>query len=193
MKLLAIGLGAALLVAACGGAAAPSPTAAPTATAARTPAPTPAPTPTPVAQVVFTADLKATNEVPPIADAEKDATGTATMTFDLTRDSSGKVTSATVKFEFTLNNLPATSKVTLSHIHEGGATVNGGVKIGSNLTAATALTPAGGKVTFTQSGIAVSDAALIQAILDNPSGYYYNTHSVLHGGGIARGQLTKKG
>ncbi|HYY54300.1 MAG TPA: hypothetical protein VFA01_02870, partial [Candidatus Dormibacteraeota bacterium] len=62
---------AVLLLAACGGgAAAPSPTAA--------------------NQMTFGADLKTTNEVPPIANDEKSASGTATITFDLTRDSGGK-------------------------------------------------------------------------------------------------------
>lgn len=183
-------IGAAFLaVAACGGAAV-----APTATASPSPSPTrtPAPTPSPVSQVIFTADLKATNSVPPIADAEKDVAGTATITFDLTRDSGGKVTSANVKFDFALDKVPATSKITLAHIHEGAATANGGVKINTGITPDAPLAPTGGKITFTKAGVAVADAALLQAILDNPAAYYFNTHSLLHGGGVARGQLTKK-
>jgi hypothetical protein len=180
-------LGAAVLAAsACGGAAAPSPSPSPS------PSRTAAPTPTPVSQVIFTADLKASNTVPPITDDEKNINGTATVTFDLTRDSSGKVTSATVKMEFNLKDVPPTSKIILAHIHEGGPTVNGAVKIDSTLTAATALTPVNKEVSFTKTGISVTDAVLIQAILDNPAGYYFNTHSMLHPGGVARGQLTKK-
>lgn len=163
----------ALLVAACGGTAAPSAA------------------PTPANQIVFNADLKASNEVPPIADAEKDANGTATITFDVTRDSAGKISAATAKFDFTVKDLPATSKLTLAHIHEGASGANGGVKVNTGLTADTGLTPASGTATFSRSGIAV-DGPLAQLIVDNPSGYYFNVHSTLHGAGIVRGQLVKK-
>lgn len=164
---------AALLVAACGGAGAP------------------APAPAPANQIVFSADLKASNEVPPITDAEKDANGTATITFDVTRDSAGKISAATAKFDFTVKDLPATSKLILAHIHEGAAGVNGGVKVNTGLAADTGLTPTAGTATFSRAGIAV-DGALAQLIVDSPAAYYFNVHSTLHGGGIVRGQLVKK-
>ena len=56
-------------------------------------APTPTPTPGPTTtNTVFTVALSAANEVPPITNAEAGATGTATITFHVTKDASGATT-----------------------------------------------------------------------------------------------------
>ncbi|OLC52604.1 MAG: hypothetical protein AUH85_16705 [Chloroflexi bacterium 13_1_40CM_4_68_4] len=60
--------------------------------------------------------------------------------------------------------------------------------VNTGLTADTGLP--GVTVTFTKTGVAV-DPALMQQIIDNPGNYYFNVHTVLHGGGVVRGQLTK--
>src|SRR5437867_7660344 len=164
---------AAILVAACGGTAAvstPTPTAPPTAS--------PTPSPSPTVANVFKAELKSANEVPPITDAEATCSGAATVTF----------TSTTAKFDVAITGCPATTAINIGHIHEGPRGINGGVKISTGLAAGD-LTLAGGGVTFTRT--ATADAALITAIMANPSGYYVNFHSTLHGGGVIRGQLTK--
>src|SRR5207244_12851741 len=70
---------AAILIAACGGPAAvatPSPTAPPTAS--------PTPSPSPTVANVFKADLKASNENPPITGPEATCAGTATVTLNPT-------------------------------------------------------------------------------------------------------------
>ena len=168
---------AAILVAACGGTAAvstPTPTASPTAS----------PTPVPTVANVFKAELKSSNEVPAITDAEASCAGTATVTLNPT----------SVKFDVTLTGCPATTAINIGHIHEGAAGVNGGVKISTGLAAGD-LTLTGGGVTFsrtaTPAGPPAWDAALITAIMANPAGYYVNFHSTVHGGGVIRGQLTK--
>lgn len=188
MRALALAIAGALALAACGGAAQPSPTPAPTAT----PAPTPSPSPTPAAQVRFQADLKPENEVPPITSVEKSGSGKAIVTFDLTRDTAGKVMSAKVKFEITLTGFPATTAITLAHIHEAPAGANGGVKIGFKTDAANAITlTTGGTTLKDTTDITVTDADLLQKIIDDPAGYYVNIHSRMHAGGVVRGQLTK--
>jgi len=165
----------AILIAACGGTAAVS-----------TPTPTASPTPTPAPTVanVFKADLKASNENPPITDAEATCSGAATVTF----------TSTTAKFDVAITGCPATTAINIGHIHEGAVGVNGAVKISTGLAAGD-LTLTGGGVTFsrtaTPAGPPAWDAALITAILANPAGYYVNFHSTAHGGGVIRGQLTK--
>jgi len=175
MRVLAGIAAAAILIAACGGtAAAPSPTR--TATASPTPAPT-------VANV-FKAELKASNETPPITDAEASCSGTATVT----------LSSTSVKFDVSITGCPASTAINIGHIHEGAAGVAGPVKISTGLAAGD-LTLTNGGVTFsrtaTPAGPPAWDAALISAILANPAGYYVNFHSTLHGGGVIRGQLTK--
>ena len=162
---------AVLFIAACGGTAAPA-------------------SATPANQMTFGADLKATNEVPPIANDEKSANGTATITFDLTRDSAGKITAATAKFDFNVKDLTSGSKVTLAHIHgPAPAGQNAGVLVNTGLTPDTGLP--GQTVTFTKSGVNV-DPALMQQIIDNPGNYYFNVHTATNPGGVVRGQLTKK-
>ena len=170
MRLFAGIAAAAILVAACGGtAAAPSPS--PTAS------PTPSPSPTPAN--TFKAELKASNENPPITDAEASCTGTATVTF----------TSTSAKFDVSITGCPASTVINIGHIHEGAAGVNGGVKIDSTLKAGD-LTLTNGAVTFTRTNSA-ADPAVITAIMANPAGWYVNFHSGLHTGGVIRGQLTK--
>jgi hypothetical protein len=165
---------AAILVAACGGTAA-APTASPT--------PPPTASPTPVANV-FKAELKSSNEVPAITDAEASCAGTATVTLNPT----------SVKFDVVITGCPATTAINIGHIHTGAAGVNGGVIISTGLAAGD-LTLTGGGVTFSRTALPAGppawDAALINTIMANPAGYYVNFHSTAHGGGVIRGQLTK--
>src|SRR5262245_63922189 len=49
-------------------------------------------------KLVFSAALSGANEVPPITGTEAGGTGTATITFDVTRDSSGNITAANATF-----------------------------------------------------------------------------------------------
>lgn len=190
MRPIAIFLGAALLLGACGGAAQPSPAA----TAAPTAAPTVAATtaaPTPATSLKFTADLKTENEVPPIANEEKAASGKATFTLDVTRDAAGTITAAKASIDASLTGLPATSLITIAHLHgPAAAGANAGVKIPFKTDADNPLTLTAGAATFKKSDITV-DAALAQQIVDKPGDFYVNFHSKLNAGGVLRGQLVK--
>src|SRR5256885_8653199 len=103
--------------------------------------------PTPV-NPVFTAQLLAANETPPITNAESTASGSVTITFVTTKDASGNVTSAVGTAVVTMQNFPAGSTVTLAHIHTGASGVKGGVLI--NFIPSSNLTLASGSGTFTQ-------------------------------------------
>ena len=164
---------AAIAVAACGGTAAnasPSPTVA-------TPAPTASPSPTP--SNVFRAELKTSNEVPPITDAEASCSGTGTLT----------LIGTTAKFDVSITGCPASAVINIGHIHEAAAGVNGSVVIDSTLKAGE-LTLTAGAVTFSRTNTN-ADPAVIARLLANPAGFYMNFHSAVHGGGVIRGQLTK--
>lgn len=142
--------------------------------------------------IVFTAALNPANEVPPITNADQSGRGTGTFTLNLTRDSAGAITAANATFVYSLTSFPNGTSVTLTHIHEGGPAVAGGVKINTGLSAANALVLANGTLTNqTFSNIAV-DVALAQQIIDNPNGYYFNVHTALNPGGAVRGQLVKQ-
>lgn len=186
MRLLASLAAAAVLVGACGGAAT-APTASPATTA---PTATPAPSPTPQLKYVFTADLKSSNEVPAIADAEASCAGKGTFTLNTTKDSAGLITAATAQFDLTITGCPAGTEITLFHIHKQVAGQNGGVVIDSGQKAAEPIVLATGATsgTVTKSSITVKPEDA-KAIIDGPSGFYFNVHSKLHGGGVVRDQL----
>ena len=179
---------AGLLAAACGGAAAPVATSAPA--AVKTVAPTTA-APTPQTVYVFTADLSAANEVPPVVDAEATGSGTTTVTLTTTKDSTGKITAATAKFEIVLKGFPATTMITISHIHKGGPTVAAGVVIDSGMKATEPIALTTGGTSITKDNITVAPD-LAAAIIATPADYYYNVHSVVHPGGTVRAQLKAK-
>lgn len=179
MKLIAIVPALALVSAACGGGA--GQTAATTAPARTTAAATTA-APTQAASLVFTAALKSTEEVPPIANAESTCTGTATVTFDRAANKA--------KFELELSTCPATTAPTIAHIHRGAKGANGGVVVNTGLVAGEwKLTNGAGKIT---KDVAAVDAAVLSEIVASPSGFYMNIHSAMNGGGVVRAQLEKK-
>ncbi|HUG05844.1 MAG TPA: CHRD domain-containing protein [Candidatus Limnocylindria bacterium] len=161
----------------------------PAAVPAATPSPTPSPSPTLQTRFVFTADLKPSNEVPPIANAEATCAGKGTFTLNTTRDASGNITAATAQFETDVTGCPADTRINIGHIHRGAAGANGSVVVNSGLVAGElTLTSGAGKINKTQSTV---DAAVATDIIANPANYYMNWHSTLNAGGILRGQLVK--
>jgi CHRD domain len=138
----------------------------------------------------FSAELRASNENPPITDAEATGTGNATVTFDLTRDAAGNVTAASATFVVNLSGFPPGTPIRIAHIHTGAAGVNGAIVVDTTLTPAENVTLANGSGSFTKTNPS-ADAAVVQSILNNPSAFYFNAHSVLHPGGVVRGQLAR--
>jgi len=178
MKRMSIGLIAALALAACGGGGTAS-------QATATPVPTTAaPTPTsgPQTKFVFTADMKSTEQNPPIAGAEAACNGTATVTLDNTAKSG--------IFEMAVRGCPADTEITNAHIHKAAKGANGTVVVPSGLTAGEfKLTAGAGTIT---KNIATIDAALLTDILTYPETYYFNVHTKVNTGGVIRAQLVKK-
>jgi hypothetical protein len=138
--------------------------------------------------VVFTANLLAANEVNGVGGGEQNASGAATITFAITRDSSNNITAANATFQWTLTGFPTTSILILSHIHSGVAGVNGPVVIDSGLTPGTAIAMTSGGASVTRSGLLVSPTLMGQ-ILANPAAFYFNSHTAANTGGAVRGQL----
>ena len=184
MRLLA-GLAAGVLVLSACGSAAVAPTASPTVA----PTPTLTPAPTPQLKFVFTADLKPSNEVPPITTPEASCSGKGTFTLTTTKDASGTITAANALFETDITGCPTSTAINIGHIHKAAAGVNGNVVVNSGLAAGElTLTAGAGKINKTQP---VVDPALAADIIANPANYYMNWHSTLAPGGVIRGQLVK--
>ena len=143
--------------------------------------------------IVFSAQLSAANEVPPVTNAEANARGTATITFNVPRDASGNPTGpGSANFSVQLSGFPASTAAIAAHIHPGATGVNGGVFLGvTGLSAAAPIVMSDGTGTLTFNNVDLPlDRA--QQITANPAGYYFNVHTPLNGGGAVRGQLVRQ-
>jgi hypothetical protein len=146
--------------------------------------------PTTPTNPTFTAALSPANEVPAIQGAEATGSGTAMVTLVTTKDSAGNVTAATATFVVNLSGFPAGTPINIAHIHQAAAGVNGSIVVNSLITAGqNVLTNGSGS--FTAPNLTV-DPAVANAILANPAGFYFNVHSTLNPGGVARGQLVRQ-
>lgn len=132
--------------------------------------------------VIFTAQLLASNETPPVSNADANAFGNVTVTVD--------TVTSTYRFDWAVNGVAA-STIILSHIHEGPAGVAGPVRVDSGLNATTNVVPVvNGSAAFSKSGIS-GPADVTTRLLANPAGFYFNIHSNLNPGGVVRGQLVR--
>jgi hypothetical protein len=157
---------------------------------------TPAPAPSPVSSsttttATFSPQLTANGEVPSINNSESSVTGSTTITFHVTKDASGNITSATVDFQVNAAGFPAGSQLTMAHIHSGNSGQSGGILVDTGLASGT-VTLANGSGSFTKTSVNVP-GNVAQSILANPGAYYFNIHSAMNPNGVARGQLDNSG
>jgi hypothetical protein len=131
---------------------------------------------------VFKLRLKPSQEVPAIKSLRADAVGS--VTFDLTRDPTGTITSGEVIFYFNYA-FPGSVSVTGLHVHEGAKGVNGPIVVSSG--AAAVDSDGVGNLTAVVPGT----PSVLQAILDDPRGYYVNLHTSVDPGGALRAQMHK--
>src|SRR6266850_1093691 len=132
--------------------------------------------------VVFTAQLLASNEVPPVSNADQSAFGSVTVTVD--------TVSNLYRFDWGVGNVAASS-IILSHIHEAAAGVNGPVRVDSLISPAAPIAVVSGNASFSRSGL-TGPADVTTRLLANPAGFYFNIHSNLNPGGVVRGQLVRQ-
>lgn len=131
---------------------------------------------------VFKLVLKASQETPPIKGLRADAVGN--VTFDLERSGTGAITSGEVIFYFNYK-FPGAVTITGLHIHQAAKGVAGPIVVSSGLAS---FTDADGQGNVTAVVTGTSPATL-QAILDNPRGYYVNLHTSVNPGGALREQM----
>lgn len=132
--------------------------------------------------VIFTAQLLASNETPPVSNADANAFGSVTVTVD--------TVTSTYRFDWGVSGVAA-STIILSHIHEGAAGVAGPVRVDSGITPSPGIPVVNGNASFSKSGIS-GPADVTTRLLANPAGFYFNIHSNLNPGGVVRGQLVRQ-
>jgi hypothetical protein len=141
--------------------------------------------------IIFSTQLLASNEVPPVTNAEAGARGTVTITMAVPRDSAGNPTGAgTVTFAMQIGSFPPGTVAVGAHIHPGAAGVNGPVIVNTGISPTAPLVMADGSGNLVISNIAITQA-LASQIVANPAGYYFNVHTPLNPGGAIRGQLAR--
>jgi Cu/Zn superoxide dismutase len=137
---------------------------------------------------VFTVALRASNEVPPVTNADTNATGTAVITVNTVRDSSGNITPGTLDFNVTMSGFPNDTKLTGAHIHPGSAGNTGSVLVGV-ITSGDNITLPNGSGSFTKTGLTAPNVTDLQNIANNPQNFYFNVHTTINPSGAIRGQL----
>jgi len=146
-------------------------------------------TPSPASSSTFSAALVPASEVPPVGGSEAGGSGTASLTFNLSRDAAGNITAATMDATVSATGFPPGTTLTASHIHPGASGASGGVFVSLGLTPGE-ISFATGSGSFTKRGVTLTvDQA--NSILANPGGYYLNIHTAENPNGVARGQLTR--
>jgi hypothetical protein len=147
------------------------------------------PTPSPTASSTFNAALLPASEVPPVTGSEAGGSGTASLTFNLSRDAAGNVTAATMDATVSVTGFPPGTTLTASHIHPGAVGASGGVFVSLGLTPGE-ISFATGSGSFTKRGVTLTvDEA--NSIMAHPGGFYLNIHTAGNPNGVARGQLTR--
>lgn len=144
---------------------------------------------TPQTVFVFNATALPANEIPAISNAENTGRAVAGFTLTVTRDSAGVITGGKGDFGVTVSGFPSTTTFTIMHVHEGNAATNGPIRVNSGLTSGEVSLLNGG-AQVNKLGIDVA-APLAQAIINDPSQFYFNIHTVVNGGGVARAQLVR--
>ena len=145
----------------------------------------------------FQMNLLASNETPaPIVapDPEASCAGSVTIRINITRDASNTITAATFDFQASITGCPNSTQITLAHIHEQVAGQTGSVVVNTGVGSEITVNLVNGAGSFTANGRTPQSSvglAVVQRILDNPSGFYFNIHSSLHGGGVIRAQLVR--
>jgi hypothetical protein len=137
--------------------------------------------------IVFTAQLLPANETPPITGSESTSSGSVTITFVPTKDSSGNITSSVGTAGVSTQGFPSGSAITVSHIHTGAFGVPGPVYVG--FIPPGGVPTAGGAAGYTVTMNATGDQ--LTAIMNNPAGYYFNVHTQQNPNGVMRGQLVR--
>jgi hypothetical protein len=138
----------------------------------------------------FQASLSPSAETPaPISVSM--ASGSSLVRIHIRRSDTGEFLEAAVDFDTTLSVVQEQNLVNM-HIHRGAAGVGGPVVIDSVFGSPIPV-EAGGTARIIRQFIVAADntagIATIEALLENPEGYYVNVHSSAHPPGVARGQL----
>ena len=158
---------------------------------------------TPTGLVTLVSQMSAANEVPP-AGAQGNPAGAleagaiGSLSVDMVPAADG---SYVASFSFRISGLvgagrlPAPldsgSVIVAGHIHSGAAGTAGPPVVPLPISQTAPIVSPTGSVVLTIQNVPVT-AAVANAILANPGGFYFNLHSALNPAGVVRGQLVRQ-
>jgi CHRD domain-containing protein len=136
--------------------------------------------------------LSPLNEVPPVTDVI--AGGSATVTINPTRNSTGEIVGGKLTFSV-IYNLPANSEIIGLNIHKQVAGMIGDPVISSGINCSNSIiTPTGrGKLSRSVRLKRRSEIETLKQLIENPAGFYINLQTKTYESGLIRGQLTSIG
>jgi hypothetical protein len=125
-------------------------------------------------------------EVPPVADSM--ASAAAVFTLHSLRNAAGDVVASTAVFNVS-PAFPAETQFTGLHIHEAVAGQNGPVRIDSGLREAVTSATGMNNLYFISPITAAAGLTAVNALVQNPAGFYLNLHTAATPSGAVRAQL----
>lgn len=140
-------------------------------------------------KLAVSVEMNTASENPPVTNVT--ASGTGTITLELTRNSVGEVIGGIVTFTIEFNH-PANVAFNGLHIHEQVVGINGPVVINTGVSNANRIISASGRgvVNFPVAVTSGNPLAALKRLIANPTGFYVNIHTPENPGGVIRGQLT---
>ncbi|HMC62901.1 MAG TPA: CHRD domain-containing protein [Candidatus Solibacter sp.] len=141
-------------------------------------------------RIVFQVTMLPANEVPPVTGLA--ATGPSEVPIYLLRSADGSVAAGATLFDVNVRGFPAPTTFTGLHIHDAGPGLASGVVFPSgldgNLNKVVSDT-GNGNIWRLVNVTTASAIAKLNALVQNPNGFYLNVHTTVNGGGAAREQL----
>jgi uncharacterized protein (TIGR03437 family) len=142
-------------------------------------------------RVVFQVTMLPANEVPPIVGLA--ATGPSEVPFYILRNADGSVAAGATLFDVNHRGFPAPTTFTGLHIHNAGPGIAAGVIFPSGLDGNLnkVVSDSGNGNIFRMVNVTTPSAIVqLNALVQNPNGFYLNLHTTVNGGGAMREQLT---
>jgi uncharacterized protein (TIGR03437 family) len=141
-------------------------------------------------RTVFQVTMLPGNESPAVTGLT--ATGPSEVVIPLLRNGDGSVAAGATLFDVNFRGFPAPTTITGLHIHDAGPGSNSGVVFPSgldgNLNKVVSDTGNGNIFRLVNVSSAAAIAKL-NALVQNPNGFYLNLHTTVNGGGAMRDQL----
>lgn len=132
--------------------------------------------------------LSPANETPPVTGLT--ASGTTAVTVYTVRNADGNIVAGTIIFDVNYRGFPANVSITGLHIHQEQAGKAGPIRFPTDVGKPAVTSATGSGNIYKSVTVATADAlTALNALVQDPSGFYENLHTTDNPGGAIRSQL----